>query len=48
MRALHKRTLTELFLQKLKPAGRTYLVWDELQRGLVLAVPDRPVICPSR
>jgi integrase len=33
-----KRDLTELFLQKLQPQPRRFLVWDGKQRGLALAV----------
>src|SRR6516165_1165916 len=33
-----KRDLTELFLQKLQPQPRRFLVWDRKQRGLALAV----------
>jgi integrase len=33
-----KRDLTELFLQKLQPQRRRFLVWDGKQRGLALAV----------
>src|ERR1700688_2859278 len=38
VRAPNRRKLTELFLQKLKPAAQPYLIWDEVQRGLVLSV----------
>jgi integrase len=33
-----KRRLTELSLRKLKPARAPYLIWDTLQRGLVVRV----------
>jgi integrase len=37
--APNKRTLTELFLQKLKPKPRGgYMVWDEKQAGLAISV----------
>jgi integrase len=36
--APNKRKLTALYLQKLKPQVRTYLVWDTMQRGLGLRV----------
>jgi hypothetical protein len=34
----NKRKLTALYLQKLKPHARAYLVWDAHQRGLALRV----------
>jgi len=34
----NRRRLTPLFVQKAKPELRTYCVWDEVQRGLVLRV----------
>jgi integrase len=34
----NKRKLSELFLQKLRPQERPFLVWDTQQRGLALAV----------
>src|SRR6516225_9930377 len=34
----NKRKLTAIFLQKVKPQARAYLMWDTLQRGLVLRV----------
>jgi integrase len=37
-RAPHKRRLTELFVKKVKSESRTFLVWDEHQRGLALRV----------
>jgi integrase len=37
-RAASKRRLTELFVRKLKPKARAFLVWDLLQRGLVIRV----------
>jgi hypothetical protein len=36
--APNKRKLTALYLQKLKPQARAYLVWDAHQRGLALRV----------
>jgi integrase len=37
-RPAHKRRLTELFVRKTKPRDSAYLVWDVLQRALVLRV----------
>jgi integrase len=34
----NKRKLTELFVRKLKPKAAAFIVWDTLQRGLVLRV----------
>jgi integrase len=34
----NKRKLTAIFLQKVKPQARAYLLWDTLQRGLALRV----------
>jgi integrase len=36
--APNKRKLSDIFLKKLKPQARTFLVWDTYQRGLVVAV----------
>ena len=33
-----KKRLTELTIRKAKPAGKTYQIWDSLQRGLALRV----------
>jgi integrase len=33
-----KLKLSDLFLKKLKPRGRTFIVWDTYQRGLAVAV----------
>src|ERR1700745_4291749 len=38
MLPLNKRKLTELYLRKLRPAPRAYMVWDSHQRGLALRV----------
>jgi hypothetical protein len=37
-RAPNRRRLTALFVQKLKAPERPTLIWDQLQRGLVLSV----------
>jgi integrase len=37
-RAINKRRLSVLFVEKVRPQSRAYLVWDSLQRGLVLQV----------
>src|SRR6516162_9831341 len=37
-RPARKRRLTELFVRKVKPEGEEFLVWDLMQRGLVLRV----------
>jgi integrase len=37
-RDAHKRQLTELFIQKVKPEARAFLVWDTKQHGLALQV----------
>jgi hypothetical protein len=37
-RAARKRTLTELFIKKVKPEKTRFLVWDAKQHGLVLQV----------
>jgi integrase len=34
----NKQKLTSLAVTKLRPAGRPYLVWDDIQRGLALQV----------
>jgi Arm DNA-binding domain len=34
----NKRKLSEIFLQKLKPEAKPFLVWDEYQRGLAIRV----------
>jgi len=34
----HKRKLTELFVRKVRPRDKAYLVWDEHQHGLALRV----------
>jgi integrase len=34
----NKRKLSEIFIQKLKPRPRPFLVWDTYQRGLALAM----------
>ena len=34
----NKRKLTELFVKKVKPHERVFLVWDTHQRGLALQV----------
>src|SRR5262245_25354373 len=34
----NKRKLTTIFLQKLKPQARAFMVWDSHQRGLALRV----------
>jgi integrase len=34
----NKRKLTELFVRKVKPRATAFIVWDTLQRGLVLRV----------
>src|SRR5262245_17745534 len=36
--APNKRKLTAIFLQKLKPQARAFMVWDSRQRGLALRV----------
>src|SRR5664279_3004610 len=36
--APNKRKLSDIFLKKLKPQARPFLVWDEQQRGLAVAV----------
>jgi hypothetical protein len=36
--APNKRKLSEIFLQKLKPQARSYLVWDLGQRNLAVSV----------
>jgi hypothetical protein len=33
-----KRKLTELFVRKVRPRDKAYLVWDEHQHGLALRV----------
>jgi hypothetical protein len=38
MREPNKRKLTHIFLMKVKPQTRAFLVWDTHQRGLVLRV----------
>jgi integrase len=37
-RAARKRTLTELYIRKVKPGKTRFLVWDKKQHGLVLQV----------
>jgi integrase len=37
-RPARRRRLTELFVRKVKPEDEEFLVWDEVQRGLVLRV----------
>src|SRR6516165_8701474 len=37
-RPARKRRLTELFVRKVKPEDEEFLVWDLMQRGLVLRV----------
>jgi integrase len=34
----HRRNLTELFVRKVKPEPTAFLIWDTMQRGLVLRV----------
>lgn len=34
----NKRTLSEIFLEKLKPRTRKFVVWDAKQRGLAVLV----------
>jgi integrase len=34
----HRRKLTELFVRKVKPEPTAFLIWDTMQRGLVLRV----------
>jgi len=36
--APNKRKLTAIFMQKLKPQARPFMVWDAMQRGLALRV----------
>ena len=36
--AANKRKLTAIFMQKLKPQARPFMVWDAMQRGLALRV----------
>jgi integrase len=36
--APNKHKLSDIFLKKLKPQARTFLVWDTYQRGLAVAV----------
>src|SRR5258706_6237740 len=36
--APNKRKLTDIFIKKLKPQARPFLVWDGQQRGLALRV----------
>src|ERR1019366_9241213 len=36
--APNKRKLSDIFIQKLKPRPRPFLVWDTYQRGLALAM----------
>jgi hypothetical protein len=36
--APNKRKLTDLFLKKLKPQTRPFVVWDDYQRGLAISV----------
>jgi hypothetical protein len=37
-RAPNKRRLNDLFLKKLKPQERPFLIWDTIQRGLAVQV----------
>ena len=36
--APNKQVLTEIFIRRLAPTARAFLVWDTLQRGLALQV----------
>jgi hypothetical protein len=38
MQAKRKRQLTDLFVKKLRPDQRAFLVWDAKQHGLALQV----------
>jgi hypothetical protein len=37
-RTVRKRQLTELFVKKVKPEERAFLVWDSKQHGLAIQI----------
>src|SRR5882762_4685010 len=44
--APNKRKLTEIFVRKLTPRSAAFVVWDEHQRGLAIAV--QPMLSDSQ